>query len=237
MNASRHHILVPALRRLSLATTSSALALAGATALNAASFDFSGDLHAANSTGIPWVAGSTMWGTLETGGGTGTAQSGFSYLASRDVGLLTFSFGDLELTGFQSPGAASLGFERYTENDASVMPFTIRYDGVVIATGTSDYLYDEVSHSLDFTAVGNGQVTLTAPGSDPAFYNEVTTLTGGSRILQVTLSSFDPVDNAGNFVTTGTFTAVPEPEEYAVLAAAGLIGWAMWRRSKRPALA
>ncbi len=237
MNASRHHTLVPALGRLSRAATSTALALAGATALNAAAFNFAGNLHAGNITANPWVGGSTMWGSIETGNGTGTSQSGFAYLAGRDVSLLTFTFGDLELTSSQSPGAASLGFERYTENDASVMPFTILYNGVPIATGTSDYLYDEVSNELDFSAIGNGQVTLTAPGSDPTFFNEVTAITGGSRILQVTLSSFDPVDNLGNFSTSGTISAVPEPEEFAALAAGGLAGWAAWRRSKRSALA
>jgi hypothetical protein len=237
MNATRHNYLVLALRRLSLSTSAAALAFMLAPVSNAASFDFAGSLHAANSTANPWVGGSTMWGTIETGDGTGTSQSGFAYLASRDVSLLTFTFGDLELTSSLSPGIGSLGFERYTENDASVMPFTISYNGIPIATGTSDYLYDEVSHSLDFTAVGDGQVTLTAPGGDPTFYNEVTALTGGSRVLQVTLASFDPVDNLGNFTTTGTISAVPEPREYAALSAAGLIGWAAWRRSRRTARA
>jgi hypothetical protein len=30
-----------------------------------------------------------------------------------------------------------------------------------------------------------------------------------------------------------SFTVVPEPEEYAALAAAGLLGFAVWRRSRR----
>jgi hypothetical protein len=235
MNAKRNTTPLSPFNPLANWAVVAALASAGISSAGAASFSFGGDLRAGTGTAIPWVGPSTMWGTIETGRGTGTSQDGFGYLASRNVGLLTFTFGDLELTSFQSPGPGSMGFERYTENDASVEPFTLRYGGVVIATGTSDFLYNEVSHSLDFTAVGSGQVTLTAPGSDPAFYNEVVALTGGSRILQVTLTSFDPVDNLGHFVTTGSFTAVPEPQEYAALSAVALIGWAAGRRSGRRA--
>jgi hypothetical protein len=244
MNAYSHNHSVPASRRFSLLATAASLMLGAVSVLNAASFNFSGNLQAGNLTATPWVKvplsppalepsfQTFMWGSIETGGGTGTAQAGFAYLASRDVGLLTFTSGDLELTTFQSPGPATLGFERYTENDGSVLPFTIRYDGAIIATGTSDFLYDEVSHQYDLAAVGNGQVTLTAAGADPTFYNEVLALTGGTGRLQVTLASFDPVDNAGLFATTGSFTAVPEPEAYSALAAAGLMGWAAWRRSR-----
>lgn len=236
-------------RRLATGPLTAAFAAAAAlaSAANAASFDFSGALQAASLTGIPWVRvpinppalepaiGSVMWGSLETGSGAGTSQSGFTYLSSRDVGLLTFSFGDLELSSWQSPLEGAMGFERYTDTDGSSVPFTIRYDGTIIATGTSDYLYDEVDHIFDIAAVGSGQVTLTAPGADPAFFNEVMGLTGGSGQLQLQLHTFDPVDFGGNFSTTGTFstTPVPEPEEYAAVAAAGLIGWAVWRRRQR----
>jgi hypothetical protein len=213
-------------------------------AAHAALFDFSGTLQAASLTGIPWVNGSNpptpeaqtwMWGSIETGSGTGTSQSGFSYLVGRNPALLTFTFGDLELDTHRSPGPGTMGFERYTDTDGSSVPFTISYNGVMIAEGTSEYLYDEVSHINDFTAVGNGRVTLHTPGSDPTFYNEVSAITGGTRQLDVTLRSFFPVNNAGLFVTTGSISAtpVPEPEEYAAVAAAGLIGWAVWRRRQR----
>ena len=225
-------------------TTALAAAVALASAAHAASFDFSGFLQAGNLTGIPWVnlfdpprpeGQSAMWGTIETGSGTGTSQSGFSYLVGKDPALLTFTFGDLELNTFQSPGIGTMGFERYTDSDGSSVPFSISYNGVVIAEGTSEYLYDEVDHINDLNAVGTGRVTLNTPGSDPAFYNEVSAITGGTRQLDVTLTGFFPVNNAGLFATTGSISAtpVPEPEEYAAVAAAGLIGWAVWRRRQR----
>jgi len=234
MNTKALQTTVPAAGRLftiALATTA-ALALAAlvASPARAAVFDFSGVLQAGGGTANPWVLGSTMWGTIETGTGTGTSQSGFNYFATHNVSQLTFTFGDLELSSSLSPGPASAGFERYTDTDGSSVPFTISHAGTVIATGTSDFLYDEVSNSSDVTAVGNGRVTLTAPGLDPAFYNEVLGLTGGSGRMDLVLSGFFPVNNAGLFATTGSFTAVPEPGEYSAVAAAGLAGLALWRR-------
>jgi len=233
-------------RRLGTGPLATVLATAVALTSNAhaASFDFSGLLQADNLTGIPWVnvsnpptpeGQSLMWGSIETGSATGTSQSGFSYLEGKDPALLTFTFGDLELNTFQSPLVGAMGFERYTDNDGSSVPFSISYDGVVIAQGTSQYLYTEVDHISDLTAIGSGRVSLHTPGSDPAFYNEVFAITGGSRQLDVTLTSFFPVNDAGLFATTGSISAtpVPEPEENAAVAAAGLIGWAVWRRRQR----
>jgi hypothetical protein len=237
MIATSPRFLVPAARRIT--TTVAALGLAAAVAVpaSAATFDFSGALQAAGGNGVPWVLGSFMWATIETGGGTGTSQSGFNYFATHDITQLTFTFGDLELSSFLSPGPGSPGFERYTDTDGSSVPFTIRLGGTPIATGTSIYLYDEVSHSNDITAVGTGQVILTAPGADPAFYNEVLALTGGSGQLDLTLTGFFPVNNQGLFATTGSFTAVPEPGEYAAVGAAGLLGLALWRRKSKNRMA
>jgi hypothetical protein len=81
--------------------------------------------------------------------------------------------------------------------------------------------------------VGTGQVILTAPGADPSFYNEVLALTGGSGQLDLTLTGFFPVNDSGLFATTGSFTAVPEPGEYAAVGAAGLLGLAIWRRKAK----
>lgn len=217
--------------KLTTATTSLAL-LTLSTLAQAASFDFDGALQANNLTGQPWVAGSTMWGAIDTGSGAGNAQSGFDYLSSRDVHLLTFTFGDLELTSSQSPGLASAGFELYTEGDASVLPFTLKYNNAVIATGTSLFLRTEVDNSGDVTAIGTGQFQITAPGADATFYNEVMALTGGSGLCDVTLSTFFPVNGAGLFSTTGTITTapVPEPDTWALVASGAILGFAILRR-------
>lgn len=230
MNAIRFSSM-PALRRL---TAILGLA-AGVSAASAATFDFTGDLQAAGGNGQPWVLGSFMWGTIETGSGQGTSQSGFSYFDTHAIGSLTFTFGDLEMTSSQSPGPGLGGFEYYSEDDASVMPFTINLSGVPIATGTSVYLRTEVDNDSDITAIGTGRVVLTTPGADPAFFNEVMALTGNTGILDVSLTSFFPVNDAGLFSTAGSFTTVPEPGEYAAVAGAGLAGLALWRRRARKA--
>jgi hypothetical protein len=60
--------------------------VARGSAAHAASFDLSGFLQADNLTGIPWVIALNppqpegqgfMWGTIQTGSGAGTSQSGF----------------------------------------------------------------------------------------------------------------------------------------------------------------
>jgi hypothetical protein len=220
----------PALRRIATAT---ATVLLLARTGRAATFNFSGNLQAGNLTGIPWVLESGMWGSIETGSGTGTSQSGFSFFETRNIQQLTFTFGDLELSSFASPGPGTPGFERYTDIDGSSVPFTLRYAGTTVATGTSVYLYGEVENSNDITAVGTGQVILTAPGADPTFFNEIMALTGNTGQLDLVLSGFFPVNQQGLFATTGTFTAVPEPGEYAALGALGMAGFALWRRRRQ----
>jgi hypothetical protein len=155
-------------------------------------------------------------------------------MTGKNPALLAFNFGDLELDTYQSPGIDMVGFEPYTETDGSSVPFTISYNGVMIARGTSGYLCDKVDHINDCTAAGTGRITLNTPGSDPAFYNEVSAITGGTRQLDVALTGFYPVNNAGLVATTGSISATPVPEpENAAGAAAGLVGWAVGRRPQR----
>ena len=233
MNTTSPRFLVPAARRTAITLLAMAAALAGPA--SAATFDFGGKLVASNLTTQDWVLGSKIWGSIESGEGYGISQSGFNYFATHDITLLRFDFGDLELSSFLSPTVSSGGFERYSEVDLSLVPFTLSLaasggGSTVIATGTSVYLYAEVSNLSDSTAVGMGLVTLTSPGSDPTFYNEVLALTGGSGQLNLILASFVPENNQGLFTTTGSFTAVPEPGEYAAVSAAALLGLALWRR-------
>jgi hypothetical protein len=76
-------------------------------------------------------------------------------------------------------------------------------------------------------------VILTAPGADPTFFNEIMALTGNTGQLDLVLSGFFPVNQQGLFATTGTFTAVPEPGEYAALGTLGMAGFALWRRRRQ----
>jgi len=86
----------------------------------AAYIDYYGTVKADTNTSYSWVSGSTMWGTVEDGGGTGTASSGFTSLNGLDISLFTFTFGDLELTNHLSPTATEAGFEYYSESDGSI---------------------------------------------------------------------------------------------------------------------
>ena len=201
------------------------LPVAGALALSASAFagtiDFSGNLHAASLTGFDWVGGSKMWGGLETGSFTGSAQSGFGSIITNPA-LLTFTFGDLELTDHGIPGASTPGFEVYTEGDSSVQPFQVFYNGVLWASGTSVFLRTDVDNNADFNAVGTGQAVLTSAGVDSAFYDAVMSQTGNTGVLNMTISAFFPVNAIGDFSSTGTLStaAIPEPATVGVIVGA-----------------
>lgn len=198
----------------------------------AASFDFSGVVHADSLTAIPWVGPSTMWGAIARGSGTGTSQSGFTYFNTHAITDLSFSFGDLELSSHLSPGPAFAGFEVYTETDSVLVPFSIKLSGTEIASGVSLELTTHVSDSSDFVATGTGKFQVTTPGADPTFYNEVMTLTAGSGLFHADITSFAAVDIAGNFSSLGTMTAVPEPSTFAAGTALALLGFAAVRRMR-----
>ena len=204
-------------------------------AITGASFaqtlNFNGAVHAINGTGIPWVATSTMWGAVETGTFTGTTQTGFTSLNSINPALLTFNFGNLALTTFQSPGGSTIGFERYTTTGTS--SFEVRYNGAVWAVGTPLFLRSEVSNNADFDATGTGEAILTAAGVSSVFFDEIMTRTGGTGLLEFTIDSFFPVNNAGDFISTGSMTittAVPEPSASAGIAGGILLGFTVLRR-------
>lgn len=173
-----------------------------------------------------------MWGSVETAGGTGSSTSGFASLAALNPSLITFSLGDLELSSHLSPGTSTSGFEYYSEVDASVTPFNLYYDGALWATGTTSFLQSDVANKNSTTATGTGAVYLTAPGLDPAFYNEVMNITGGTGLLQIAVSNFSAVDNAGNFTMVGSLAATPEPSRLLLLGL-GLLPTLLRRRPSR----
>jgi MYXO-CTERM domain-containing protein len=66
--------------------------------------------------------------------------------------------------------------------------------------------------------------------------------TGATPSGLATFGEFKWRNSLGNWNTSASAnlfsieaTAVPEPEEYAAAAAAGLLGFGLWRRARRPA--
>jgi hypothetical protein len=196
-----------------------------------ASFSYSGSLSPGGAGGGSWVDGQSMVTSIVVGTGTAANQSGFSYFVGRDIGLLTFQFADLELSNFQSPTLDQWGFMYFAEANGAPIPFRFFYDGTEIATGITDHINLAVDNDTDLGASGDGAVTLTTPGVDPTFFNEVMAKTGGSGRFNVYLSS-DAVPSGGVMTMGGTFVtaAVPEPEEYAAIAGLSLVLWAVRRR-------
>jgi len=192
-----------------------------------------------NSNAIPWVFGSTMWEHLDSATGTGVSVSpptGFSSLEGKDITKLTFSFGDLALTSFLSPGPASAGFEVYTD-DGSGTPFQFLFDGVLWAAGTVNYLRTDVTSNIDAAATALLSVTLDTAGMDSAFFDELISRTNGSGDIELLAQSFTPV-STGQFTSITTLelpaaASVPGPAT-GLLFLAGLLGvGASIRRSKK----
>lgn len=214
-------------------SVSVAFALFVATSGSAATIDYTGTINASDSShNYPWVMGSTMWESIDSGNSTATDSSGIAYFDSHDVVNLSWTFGDLELTDHLSPGVETAGYEIYTENDGSFEPFTMYQDGVVIATGISTSLRTDVENNMDDTAVGVGYVTLTAAGEDSEFYDEIMTLSGNTGELRLDIDSFSPTANEGVFTSTGTVSVVPEPSVGALMGL-GLMGFLTFRRFRR----
>lgn len=169
--------------------------------------------------------------SLLVGSGTAASQSGFSYFVGRDIGLLTFTFADIELSNFQSPTPDQSGFMYFAEANGAPIPFRLFYNGAEIASGLTDHINLMVDNDTDLGASGDGRVTLTTPGADPTFFNEVMDKTGGSGRFNVYLSA-DALPTGGIMGMGGTFVtvAVPEPVEYAAVAGLGALLWAVGRR-------
>lgn len=207
------------------------LALLFSSSTLGASFSYSGSISPGGAGGGSWVDGQPMVTGLVAGAGTAASQNGFSYFVGRDIGQLTFTFADLELSNFQSPTPDQSGFMYFAEANGSPIPFRLFYGGTEIASGITEHITLVVDNDTDLGASGDGAVTLTTSGSDPAFFNEVMAKTGGSGRFNVYLSA-EAVPTGGVMAMGGTFmtVAVPEPEEYAAVAGLGALLWAASRR-------
>jgi len=204
-----------------------------APAAQAAYIDYNGNVNADTNTSYSWVLGSTMWGAVESGDGTGTASSGFTSLNGLDISLFSFTFGDLELTDYLSPTATEAGFEYYSEGDGSIEQMQFFYDGGLWASATLNFLQVDVDNSSDASATGFGSANLTSYGLNDAFFNEVMLLTGGTGLLTFDISGFTPINSTGDFTSTGriSVSAVPLPAALWLFGPA-LLGFMGFRRKK-----
>lgn len=210
-----------------------------------------------NASGPSWVGATNMFreiipnygGAPDVSGATGATSSGFNLFepgpggGGLDITLLTWEFTTLDLLNpgdgdslTVSPTATTPGFEDYrydTAGETAPTNLTFKYNGAEWATGYITQFVVTVDNSADFDAVGTGTAVLTTntvAGQD--FMNEIDALTNGSFILDFVASSFNPVVAAdpGTFGSAGQINIVPEPQTYALVAGAMMLGLAVLRR-------
>jgi hypothetical protein len=245
-------------RPVSTLIVTGAVSVALLPGLSAASFSFAGSLRSSDNTAppnpplivvpvpglgeVPFYA----WKAVDNGQGIVSAHAGFGSLSGVLAADLTFEFGDLEL--LQLDFGANTATQTYGEADAGARFFNLYLQGNKIATGMDfslSIVTDTDRNSPNFTlATGTGSVTLQSVGGH-GFVDDLAAIQG-SPVLNLSVSSFtSPVFVANptpgieraahyfnDYTIAGGGTAVPEPEAYAALAAAGLVGWATWRRVK-----
>lgn len=181
-------------------------------------------------TGAPYSTG-TLWAsfTVDLSGGTIGATAVNSYF---------LHFKDSTTSGFRgrvfvgsSTAADSDLFRIGIENDGNEASATVAYSGDLdrtaahtvtvaydVAAGTSKLWVDTATSNAP-TAVDNSAASFLA-------------------ITSVGLRQGGTAGTTGNFVglhvddLVVNYTAVPEPHEYAAVAGAGLLAFAMWRRRK-----
>jgi len=183
-----------------------------------ATVDFEGTVVASDDSG-PYLL--TVYGidffafkNLDSGTAAATSSSGFTSLLGVSPANVSFQFGDLELLDvIYGAGTAT---EVYGEGDGSPSFFDVYVSSTHVATGSDlqvSIVTDTNPLSPNFaTATGSGVVTLTGPSGQP-FFDEVAVLTGGSGMLEITLSSFIPLalSDPTTFAYEGTLTTVPIP--------------------------
>ncbi len=194
--------------------------LGAAPLLHAQSIDVGGTVTAVNANTLAdplaFVAGTYYYPYtgVSTSSGTATAINGFASLAAVAPGDFTFAYDNLDLTGYSSahPGPGN-SIETYTPGAGS--DFTFFVSGVPIATGEVVSFIVTTDYNTGLaTAVGS--LHLSAPGANPAFFNEVSALTGGSNLVDFSAPNlfFDlaPSLASGTFNAAGTFSVTPVPE-------------------------
>lgn len=138
---------------------------------------------------------------------------------TQNPSLLFLGFGTEELTVADWTGNLSLRLKSVSGPGNFGVYDVGTFGDIQIKMNSADGVTAGDALSLVPGSHGHYNLTFTAPGD---------------YTIGLEASGIHAVDGA---VASGTvnysFTVVPEPEEYAALAAAGLLGFAMWRRSRR----
>lgn len=176
----------------------------------------------------------------DSGQGTGISTTGSSTVA----GPIDFVLGDLEQIGFvggSSGGPATV--QIYGEGDGNPNFINLFDGGTLLAQG--EYLEQVVTTDFDTgIATAVGRIRLLSAGVDPAFFNEVMQLTGGTGIIRFEVDSFaatflspdpleDPEAATGEFATTGRFIVTPEPGAVWLMLVAALMATGTVLRHRR----
>ncbi len=189
-------------------------------------------------------------------GASADAQVGFSIFGgagyditklSWEIGVVGAASGTAALTLFTgvgaetfSPGVASEGKEDYrydTQAGAAAKNLVFFYDsGSGPEEWASGYITRFVTTvtdiaAADATAVGDVLLTnSTVAGQD--FFNEIMSLSNGTGTLQYLADSFVPVQltDPATFISSGSWTVVPEPSTWSMLLGTGVLALAGFRR-------
>jgi len=193
----------------------------------------------------------------DTGGGTDNSGLNLSTWAAQGTGNLTRGLQFSASTAGYSDIVVSLDF-RNSGTVSRFFQLQVSTDGTTfnnVSGGTAAFGTVNNNSGTSFTSAG--LYSNTAASSSQAFVQSITyTFPSGSAVENNPnaafrwLATFDP-SAGGNYVSsfagttsaysvngTGRFdmvsvsgtVAVPEPSEYAAMAGAGLIGFAVWRR-------
>lgn len=187
--------------------------------------------------------------------GTGEARLVGGTSATFAAGSGGEASGAWNLKGFPSqgtfPGTAGAEFRVSTEGAGPVgLSFQLRHSNT--SANTERVLWS--SDGVHFTEAARFTVVPAATGSGETWYDRSLTLppeAGNQARLMVRIVSDFGDGSEGRYMasrlgssysTAGTwrldnvsFSAVPEPEEYAAISGLGLVGFALWRRARQVA--
>lgn len=119
------------------------------------------------------------------------------------------------------------------------------FSNVPLFTGVTYAITVERSDNIGLGLYSNGTDQLNGASDtaadntlQPAVYSGINVLRVGTRTAGAQFEPFNIFDGTGPFradptelrFVTGNFTPVPEPETYALIAGAGLVGFGLWRR-------